>query len=167
MFFLPGKHYAVCRLKLWHLTHIACNLWWQCHCLWWIVVQYFRSWRQRVISMQPLERQTLMVTCFDNLMESVERNLQSRNKDKWGFEYLYLACREVGLYKFFLIKRLWDCYAMASRFLCIIVGSFQWLYVFSVSPKTCQCSDGIFTTPSRKWFLKHSPVLLLVKWWYS
>ena len=32
--------------------------------------------------MQPLERQSLMMTCFDNLMDSIERNLQSRNRDK-------------------------------------------------------------------------------------
>ena len=47
-----------------------------------VFVQYFRTWRQRVISMQSVERQSLMMTCFDNLMEGVERNLQSRNKDK-------------------------------------------------------------------------------------
>lgn len=47
-----------------------------------VCMQYFQTWRQRFVAMQPLERQSLMITCFDNLMESVERNLQSRNKDK-------------------------------------------------------------------------------------
>lgn len=45
--------------------------------------EFFQTWRQRVVSLQVLDRQNLIMTCFDNLMESVERNLQSRNKDSF------------------------------------------------------------------------------------
>ena len=47
-----------------------------------ILSQYFQSLRERVVSMQPLERQSAMMVCFDNLMDGIERNLQPRNRDK-------------------------------------------------------------------------------------
>ena len=45
-------------------------------------LQYFQSLRDRVIALQSVERQSAMQVCFDNLMEGIERNLQSRNRDK-------------------------------------------------------------------------------------
>ena len=43
--------------------------------------QYFKGLRERVIAVQPVDRQSAMRQCFDNLMDRIERNLQPRNRD--------------------------------------------------------------------------------------
>lgn len=45
--------------------------------------EYFQSLRERVISLQPPERQSAMAACFDNLMDGIQRNLQQRNRDNF------------------------------------------------------------------------------------
>jgi len=47
-----------------------------------LYVQYFHTWRQGVVSLQPVEKQSVILNCLDNLMDSIERNLQSKNRDK-------------------------------------------------------------------------------------
>ena len=46
-----------------------------------LTLQYFKELRERVISMQPVERQNAMMLSFDNLMDGIEGNLQPRNRD--------------------------------------------------------------------------------------
>ncbi|XP_064383025.1 exportin-7-like isoform X2 [Halichondria panicea] len=45
--------------------------------------EYFKDLRERMVALQPAERQEAMMTCFENLMEGIERNLQSRNRDNF------------------------------------------------------------------------------------
>ena len=45
------------------------------------LAQYFKGLRERVIAMQPVDRQAAMSQCFDNLMDKIECNLQPRNRD--------------------------------------------------------------------------------------
>ena len=45
-------------------------------------MQYFKDLCEHMVAMQPPERQAAMMTCFENLMDGIERNLQSRNRDK-------------------------------------------------------------------------------------
>lgn len=43
---------------------------------------YFQQLRQTVIQSQPLDKQASMVQWFDNLMEGIERNLLTKNRDR-------------------------------------------------------------------------------------
>lgn len=45
--------------------------------------EYFRRLRASVVAAQPREQQQAMDRCFTNLMEGVERNVLSKNKDKY------------------------------------------------------------------------------------
>lgn len=45
---------------------------------------YFRQLRANVISIQPLERQPLMEQWFENLMEGIDRNLLTKNRNRYG-----------------------------------------------------------------------------------
>lgn len=45
--------------------------------------EYFKTLHDRVVSLQPPERQNAMVLCFDNLMDGIEYNLAIRNRDKF------------------------------------------------------------------------------------
>lgn len=44
---------------------------------------YFRQLRENVIRMQPAERQPVMDQWFDNLMEGVDRNLLTKNRNRF------------------------------------------------------------------------------------
>lgn len=44
---------------------------------------YFSQLRQNIISQQPLEKQTTMNQLFDGLMSGIERNLLSKNRDRF------------------------------------------------------------------------------------
>lgn len=44
---------------------------------------YFRQLRSNVIRMQPVERQSMMDQWFDNLMEGVDRNLLTKNRNRF------------------------------------------------------------------------------------
>lgn len=43
---------------------------------------YFQQLRQNVIASQPLDKQAAMVQWFENLMEGIERNLLTKNRDR-------------------------------------------------------------------------------------
>ena len=46
--------------------------------------------RQQIISQQAADKQAIMAQWFDNLMEGIQRNLLSKNRDKWvGVRYTY------------------------------------------------------------------------------
>ncbi|CAG0919166.1 unnamed protein product [Notodromas monacha] len=44
---------------------------------------YFAELRSEIIGNQPVERQAMLSTCFDNLMDGVERNLLTKNRDRF------------------------------------------------------------------------------------
>jgi exportin-7 len=44
--------------------------------------QYFTELRSEIIASQPVERQAMMSTCFESLMDGVERNLLTKNRDR-------------------------------------------------------------------------------------
>ena len=43
---------------------------------------YFTQLRQTIIQQQPPDKQTSMAQWFDNLMEGIERNLLTKNRDR-------------------------------------------------------------------------------------
>ncbi|CAG0893046.1 unnamed protein product [Darwinula stevensoni] len=45
--------------------------------------QYFQELREKIISQQPMERRAAMSQCFDSLMEDIEPNLLTKNRDKF------------------------------------------------------------------------------------
>ncbi|KAG8202061.1 hypothetical protein JTE90_010426 [Oedothorax gibbosus] len=45
--------------------------------------EYFNQLRQNIISNQLLEKQCVMAQWFDNLMEGIERNLQTKNRERF------------------------------------------------------------------------------------
>ncbi|XP_072177284.1 exportin-7-like [Diadema setosum] len=44
---------------------------------------YFQEFQQSVISAQPPEKQQDMLLCFKNLMDGIERNLRTKNRDRF------------------------------------------------------------------------------------
>ena len=44
---------------------------------------YFSQLRDQLISSQPASKQTSMATWFKNLMEGIERNLLTKNRDRF------------------------------------------------------------------------------------
>lgn len=46
------------------------------------VVQYFADLRNSIVNSQPPEKQQAMHLCFENLMEGIERNLLTKNRDR-------------------------------------------------------------------------------------
>merc|ERR1719234_1713717 len=44
---------------------------------------YFKNLRDQVISSQPSDKRGSMMTWFDNLMEGIERNLLTKNRDRF------------------------------------------------------------------------------------
>ena len=44
--------------------------------------EYFQSLRSQIIQSQPLDKQPSMALWFDNLMEGIERNLLTKNRDR-------------------------------------------------------------------------------------
>lgn len=59
-------------LFLWELTR--CPL---------VSPQYFSDLRNSIVNSQPPEKQQAMHLCFENLMEGIERNLLTKNRDRW------------------------------------------------------------------------------------
>eukprot|EP00094_Tigriopus_californicus_P008312 TCALIF_08008-PA protein Name:"Similar to XPO7 Exportin-7 (Gallus gallus)" AED:0.12 eAED:0.13 QI:660/0.86/0.81/1/0.93/0.93/16/0/1134 len=52
--------------------------------------EYFEQLRDQIIQAQPSDKQTAMATWFKNLMEGIERNLLTKNRDRcehWLFAY--------------------------------------------------------------------------------
>ncbi len=45
---------------------------------------FFRQLRENIIRAQPLDKQQQMAQLFDMLMDGVERNLLSRNRDRYN-----------------------------------------------------------------------------------
>lgn len=45
-------------------------------------LQYFNQLRENIIRSQPADKQAAMAQWFENLMDGVERNLLSRNRDR-------------------------------------------------------------------------------------
>ncbi|XP_070539906.1 exportin-7-like isoform X2 [Ptychodera flava] len=45
--------------------------------------EFFTELRKRIISSQPTEKQESMHMCFENLMDSIERNLLTKNRDRF------------------------------------------------------------------------------------
>ena len=52
------------------------------------LIQYFTELRSSLVSSQPLETQQAMHLCFENLMEGIERNLLTKNRDRWALRRL-------------------------------------------------------------------------------
>lgn len=46
------------------------------------VLQYFADLRNSIVNSQPPEKQQAMHLCFENLMEGIERNLLTKNRDR-------------------------------------------------------------------------------------
>lgn len=44
--------------------------------------EYFQQLRQQIIAAQPIDKQTAMVTWFESLMDGIERNLLTKNRDR-------------------------------------------------------------------------------------
>lgn len=44
--------------------------------------QYFADLRNSIVNSQPPEKQQAMHLCFENLMEGIERNLLTKNRDR-------------------------------------------------------------------------------------
>ncbi|CAG0884317.1 unnamed protein product [Cyprideis torosa] len=65
---------------------------------------YFQELQQKLISQQPLERQSVMSRCFEQLMEGIEANLvlkvrdrlSSRRSGRWRRLNGYHCCRRGG-----------------------------------------------------------------------
>ena len=45
--------------------------------------EYFNQLRQSIVSQQPSDKQSAMAQWFDNLMEGIERNLLTKNRDRF------------------------------------------------------------------------------------
>ncbi|KAJ8026013.1 Exportin-7 [Holothuria leucospilota] len=45
--------------------------------------EYFAEFQQNIVSAQSPEKQTDMLQCFKNLMEGIERNLRTKNRDRF------------------------------------------------------------------------------------
>jgi len=45
--------------------------------------EYFQQLRNSIIQTQPMEKQTTMVQWFDGLMDGIERNLMTKNRDRF------------------------------------------------------------------------------------
>lgn len=48
-----------------------------------VLLQYFADLRNSIVNSQPPEKQQAMHLCFENLMEGIERNLLTKNRDRW------------------------------------------------------------------------------------
>lgn len=48
-----------------------------------VLPQYFADLRNSIVNSQPPEKQQAMHLCFENLMEGIERNLLTKNRDRW------------------------------------------------------------------------------------
>lgn len=46
------------------------------------LLQYFADLRNSIVNSQPPEKQQAMHLCFENLMEGIERNLLTKNRDR-------------------------------------------------------------------------------------
>jgi exportin-7 len=44
--------------------------------------EYFQNLRDQIVSSQPLDKRGPMMSWFDNLMEGIERNLLTKNRDR-------------------------------------------------------------------------------------
>ena len=47
------------------------------------LLNHFQNLRDQVISSQPSDKRGSMMTWFDNLMEGIERNLLTKNRDRF------------------------------------------------------------------------------------
>lgn len=54
-----------------------------CFCNPALLLQYFADLRNSIVNSQPPEKQQAMHLCFENLMEGIERNLLTKNRDRW------------------------------------------------------------------------------------
>lgn len=46
------------------------------------LLQYFNQLRENIIRSQPVDKQAAMAVCFENLMDGIERNLVTKNRDR-------------------------------------------------------------------------------------
>ena len=56
---------------------------------------FFQNLRDQVISSQPSDKRGAMMTWFDNLMEGIERNLLTKNRDRFT-QNLYVFRRDIN-----------------------------------------------------------------------
>lgn len=47
-----------------------------------VILQYFHQLRDNIIRSLPADKQGAMAQWFENLMDSIERNLLTKNRDK-------------------------------------------------------------------------------------
>ena len=52
---------------------------------------YFNQLRQSIVSQQPSDKQSSMAQWFDNLMEGIERNLLTKNRDRYVLHMSYIC----------------------------------------------------------------------------
>lgn len=47
------------------------------------LLQYFNGLREQIIRNQPVDKQAAMLQWFESLMDGIERNLQTKNRDRF------------------------------------------------------------------------------------
>jgi len=47
-----------------------------------LFLQYFNQLRENIIRSQPVDKQAAMAQWFENLMNGIERNLLTKNRDR-------------------------------------------------------------------------------------
>lgn len=61
-------------------------------------LQYFADLRNSIVNSQPPEKQQAMHLCFENLMEGIERNLLTKNRDRYPSVYEGPSCHRGALW---------------------------------------------------------------------
>lgn len=51
-------------------------------CSAYLYLQYFNQLRENIIRSQPVDKQAAMAQWFENLMNGIERNLLTKNRDR-------------------------------------------------------------------------------------
>lgn len=61
--------------------------------------EYFNQMRENIIRSQPPDKQAAMAQWFENLMEGIERNLLTKNRDRYAnYTFLFLLYRDYMIY---------------------------------------------------------------------
>lgn len=76
---------------------------------------YFNQMRENIIRSQPPDKQAAMVQWFENLMDGIERNLLTKNRDK--YVYYKFAFFDI----IFQIRFLWFLFLYFSHFFEFLV----------------------------------------------
>ena len=85
----------------------------------------------QVIQSQPTAKQSSMATWFKNLMEGIERNLLTKNRDRYIIYYIYIL---------FLIPQLQRCLIFT------LYITYHFSFIFAGLHKICRFSDVTLMT---------------------